>query len=346
MGCGTSSGWKLSNPGEKIVEIRDLSVNFETIDGTSRVVQGVSIDINEGEVVGVVGETGCGKTLVAKTLLGILPIPPGSIEKGEVYFLGIDLLKAKRAVRERCKQKVAYVPQDPMASLNPVFLIGSLMVDMIIWNMSNYNLLTYLRKRRDRHLKKVAENYAAELLDRVHIADPNSIMNKYPIELSGGMRQRVLLAMALRGNPKLLVADEPTTALDATIQKRIINLIQEKINEEKMSGFYVTHNLGVARIIANRTYVMYAGAVVESGHTPELLDHPLHPYTKGLVSAIPRLTKEAFRGIEGQIPDYLEPPSGCRFHPRCNQRLNICSREVPKRFATEKDRWVACWLYP
>lgn len=328
-----------------LVEIRDLTVHFATIDGVLRVLQEVNLIIQQGEVVGVVGETGCGKSVTAKTLLGILPIPPAQVRSGEIYFLGQDLLKIDKTQRELVKRKVAYVPQDPMASLNPVFSVGSLMVDMIIWNMTNNTLSDYLWKRRRKTLKEAAENYAAELLGKVRIPNPQSLLRKYPMELSGGMRQRVLLAMALRGKPKLLVADEPTTGLDATIQKRMLLLIQEKIDEEELSGLYVTHNLGVARIICNRTYVMYAGMVVESGITPDLLERPLHPYTKGLVNSIPRLTGEQFRGIDGQVPDYLAPPSGCRFHPRCDRRMEICSQEAPRLIQTNKNRSVACWLY-
>jgi len=326
-----------------IAEIHDLTVDFETIDGVLSVLQGVNIDIRESEVVGMVGETGCGKSVTAKTLLGVLPMPPARIRDGEIWFLGQDLLKMDNKQREIIKQRVAYIPQDPMASLNPVFSIGTLMVDMIIWRMSGYRLSRYLLKRRKKSLVKEAEDYSTELLDKVRIPDPRSVLRKYPSELSGGMRQRVLLAMALGGNPKLLVADEPTTALDVTIQKRTLTLIQEKINEEELSGLYVTHNLGVARIICDRTYVMYAGTVVESGPTLELLDHPLHPYTKGLIKAIPRLTGEEFKGIDGQVPDYLTPLSGCRFHQRCNDKMPICSREAPKLIEMENNRLVACW---
>jgi len=219
------------------------------------------------------------------------------------------------------------------------------MVDMIIWSWSKYKLSRYLWNRRKKDSIRKAENYAAELLDKVYIPAPRSILRSYPIELSGGMRQRVLLAMALRGNPELLVADEPTTALDATVQKRMLFLIQEKIREGRMSGLYITHNLGVARLICNRTYVMYAGMVVEIARTPELLDRPLHPYTIGLVNSIPRLTGKPFKGIDGHVPDYLVPPSGCRFHPRCVQKMDTCSQEAPKLFEVEKDRFVACWRY-
>lgn len=328
-----------------IVNISDLRLEFETIDGVLKVLQGVSIDISSGEVVGIVGETGCGKSVMAKTLLGIVPMPPARVRDGRVCFLGQDLLRVNRTSRELLKQQIAYIPQDPMASLNPVFSIGTPMVDMIIWNLSGHRLGHYLWKRRDRTLRKRAEDYAAELLGKVHIPDPKSILRKYPMELSGGMNQRVLLAMALCGKPKLLVADEPTTALDTTIQKRTVFLIQEKIEEEKMSGLYITHNLGVARIICNRTYVMYAGTVVESGGTSELLGHPSHPYTKGLVKSIPKLTGEPFEGIAGRFPDYLSPPSGCRFHPRCDQSMEICTHEAPRLIQLESGRSVACWLF-
>ena len=330
---------------DAIVDIRDLTLDFETIDGTLKVLQGVNILIEQGEVVGIVGETGCGKSIMAKTLLGILPMPPGRVRRGEVRFLGQDLLKMNQTSRELLKQKIAYIPQDPMASLNPVFSIGTLMVDMIVWNWSGQRLAEYLWKRRRGSIRERGEAHAAELLDRVHIPDPRSILAKYPLELSGGMRQRVLLAMALRGEPKLLVADEPTTALDATIQKRIVFLIQEKIEEEKLSGLYITHNLGVARIVCGRTYVMYAGTVVETGKTGALLDRPLHPYTRGLVNSIPKLTGEPFRGIVGRVPDYLSPPTGCRFHPRCDRKEEICSEEAPKLIQVEEDRFVACRLF-
>ena len=330
---------------DDLVKIEDLSVDFKTIDGILKVIHGVNITVHEGEVVGIVGETGCGKTVTAKILLGILPIPPAEIRNGRVIFMGQDLLKTNRVDRESLKQKIGYIPQDPSASLNPVFPIGTLMVDMIIWKMSGQHLNRYLWKRRDRSLKRMAERHAEALLEKVHIPGPRSILNKYPVELSGGMRQRVLVAIALIGSPRFLVADEPTTALDVTIQKSLLHLLQEKVSEERLSGLYITHNLGVARIICNRTYVMYAGTVVESGRTSEMLDQPLHPYTRGLVNSIPKLTGEPFRGIDGQVPDYLNPPSGCRFHPRCGQRMEICDREVPRSIQIGEDRTVCCWLY-
>jgi oligopeptide transport system ATP-binding protein len=327
-----------------IVKIENLVVHFQTIDGVLKVLQDVNIAIHEGEVVGVVGETGCGKTITAKVLLGILPMPPAVVKSGNVIFLNQDLLKVNRTAREALKQRIGYIPQDPTASLNPVFPIGTIMVDMIIWRLSGHRLKNYLWKRRFGSDSKLAEQYAVELLDKVHIASPQAVLNKYPIELSGGMRQRVLLSMALIGTPKLLVADEPTTALDATIQKSTLHLIREKVKEENLSGLYITHNLGVARAICNRTYVMYAGSVVENGVTSEMIDNPLHPYTKGLISSVPKITGESFRGIDGAVPDYFNPPSGCRFYPRCQKGMEICSNNPPE-MRQIGNRSVACWLY-
>ncbi len=328
-----------------IVDVRKLSIDFETIDGALKVVREVSFYVKEGEVVGVVGETGCGKSVTAKVLLGILPSPPARIRSGEVYFLGRNLLVLPPVERELLKQKIAYIPQDPTGSLNPVFSIGTLMTDMIVWRMSGQSLSTYLRKKRNSKVISQAKDKATQVLAKLYIPDPRSILGKYPMELSGGMKQRVLLAMALSGQPRILIADEPTTALDATTQKRTLHLIREKMEEENLAGIYITHNLGVARTFCHRTYVMYGGTVVESGRTAELLDTPNHPYTKGLVDSIPRLSGRPFVGIDGQIPDYLNPPSGCRFHPRCPARMSVCGQEAPSMFQVGEERHVACWLF-
>lgn len=329
----------------EIVTIRDLTIHLTTIDGILKVLDGVDLDIREGEIVGLVGETGCGKSITAKTLLGILPRPPAQIMNGEVYFLGRDLLVLSKKQREEMKHRIGYIPQDPMTSLNPVFNVGQVLVDTLIWRMSNMNLLQYLYKRRSKKMRGIAEGGALELLHKVHIPNPRAILGKYPVELSGGMRQRVLIAMALVGNPALLVADEPTTALDVTIQKVILELLLEKITEVKLSGLYITHDLGVARLICNRTYVMYAGTVVELAETRGLLDNPLHPYTKGLVNSIPKLSGEKYEGIPGNVPDYFNPPKGCRFYPRCDKRLDDCGKERPLLREVQEGRFVACKLF-
>jgi len=329
----------------KIVTIRNLTIHFATIDGILKVLNRVNLEVREGEIVGLVGETGCGKSVTAKTLLGVLPIPPAKIISGKLNFLNKNLLKLSKKQREVMKHKIGYIPQDPMTSLNPVFTIGEILVDNLIWRMSNMSFAHYFYQRRLNKVKRIAEKRALELLHKVNIPDPQAMLGKYPVELSGGMRQRVLIAMSLAGDPVLLVADEPTTALDVTIQKVILRLLLEKIREEKLSGLYITHDLGVARVICNRTYVMYAGTVVEVAETPILLDKPLHPYTKGLVNSIPKLSGENYEGIPGSVPDYFNPPKGCRFYPRCDNKLQDCNREKPELREVEKGHFVACKLF-
>ena len=207
-----------------------------------------------------------------------------------------------------------------MTSLNPVFPVGTMLVDAIIWKQCRQSLPRYLAARRFGPARRQATELAAELLDKVHIPDPRSLLQQYPVQLSGGMRQRVLLAAALIGKPELLVADEPTTALDVTIQKRILQLIQEKVKEERLSSLYITHDLGVARSLCDRIYVMYAGTVMESRPAGAMLEKPLHPYTSGLIQSIPKLTGERFDGIPGQVPDYLRLLQGCRSIPGAKER--------------------------
>ncbi|MBW1697606.1 MAG: ABC transporter ATP-binding protein [Deltaproteobacteria bacterium] len=328
-----------------IITINNLSIHFKTIDGIVKVLKGVSLEVKEGEIVGLVGETGCGKSVTAKTLLGILAIPPARIISGRVDFMGQDLLALSKSERNIIKQKIGYIPQDPMTSLNPVFTIGEIMIDNIIWRSSNMSFYCYCYNRRISKIKKAAQTHAIELLHKVNIPEPETMLNKYPVELSGGMRQRVLIAMSLIGDPVLLIADEPTTALDVTIQKGILRLLSEKIEEQRLSGLYITHDLGVARSICTRTCVMYAGTVVEVAETSALLDEPLHPYTKGLVRSIPKLSGEEFDGIPGNVPDYFNPSNGCRFFPRCDRSTEACESESPRLIEVDKGRFVACNLF-
>lgn len=326
-----------------VLSVSNLSVHFHTLDGLSRVLHGVDIAVSEREKVALVGETGCGKTVTAKVVLGSLPIPPGVIASGAVVFLGQRLLDLKPHERRRATSKrMSYVPQDPMNSLNPVFTVGQQMVDLIRWQgtkrVGPLGLLG-LRRRGDN-----SRSTAAELLSRVSIPSPTETLKRYPVELSGGMRQRVLIATAMIGHPQLMIADEPTTALDVTIQKGILELLEDKVNEEHMSLVYITHNLGVARRLCDKTYVMYAGEVVEVGRTGELLDTPQHPYTAGLVASVPRLRGGEFHGIDGSVPDYAAPPSGCRFHPRCGSATAVCGEEKPELREVSKGHAVACHL--
>jgi len=319
-----------------ILKIRNLGLNFETIDGEARVLDNISVEIKKGQVVGLVGESGCGKSVTAKVILDALPIPPAKITRGEVFLYNQELLKLPNKGRKiLLKEKIAYIPQDPTTSLNPVFTIGETLTDVIIHNWSR-------KKRKDCNIK----NYEIELLDKVDIPDPKNVLGSYPFELSGGMKQRILIAMSLVVRPDLLIADEPTTALDVTVQKGIIQLILERIRKEKMSCLYITHNLGIAKELCNKIYVLYAGNVVEYAETSKLFAKPYHPYTKALFSAIPKLAGEKeMKGIEGSVPDYLDPPSGCRFYPRCKRKLKICSVKKPELIKVEDSHFVACHLF-
>jgi peptide/nickel transport system ATP-binding protein len=329
---------------QPIVRLSSLRIDFRTTDGIEQVIKDVTLEIGPGEMVGLVGETGCGKSVTAKLLLGILAMPPAQVTAGKVEMFGKDLSRLNRAEREGLKQFVAYVPQDPAGALNPSFTIGAQMIDMIVWYESERRLSRYFIKRHHRATVARARDNAAHLLDKVQIADAKQVLSHYPTQLSGGTRQRVLLAMALSGSPQLMIADEPTTALDVTVQKRSIDLLKDMVAREGLAGLYITHDLGVAREICARTYVMYAGTTVESGATGPLLDDPLHPYTRGLVGAIPSLLGGLPRAIPGHVPDYLAPPLGCRFAPRCPNAFARC-RTSPPRVAAGPARSVSCWLY-
>ena len=272
-----------------VLRLKDFGLGFATPEGFLQVLHDVDIVVNEGEIVGLIGESGSGKTVTAKYVLGILPERGTRVTSGSAELMGRNLLTQSPRERNQIKRYIAYVPQDPMAALNPSFTIATQMCDVIIWNKSEQSLKRYLWLRRSRRLVAEARERAASLLDKVAIRDVRRVLDSYPVELSGGMRQRVLLALAMSGEPKLLVADEPTTALDVTVQKRIVDLIQELVEREKLSGLYITHDLGVARWLCQRSYVMLRGRVVESNDTRSLLDAPRHEYTRRLVAAVPRL---------------------------------------------------------
>jgi peptide/nickel transport system ATP-binding protein len=328
----------------RVLDIKNLRINFYTVDGTAKILNGVNLSIDENEVVGLVGESSCGKSVTAKTVLNTLSIPPAKIIDGKICLNGRNVLDCGTKERERyTRGNVSYVPQDPMTSLNPVFTIGHQIVDLIKWqDKKRANIRSFfqigIRNENSR-------DTAVELLKKVHLASPEEILKRYPIELSGGMRQRVLIAMSLIGKRTLLIADEPTTALDVTVQKNILNLIEEKVREESLSVLYITHNLGVAKRLCERIYVMYSGDIVESAKTKDLLENPLHPYTRGLIDSIPKLMSEKFEGINGRIPDYFNPPGGCRFYPRCKYMMDICKTDKPGFTKSDKSNIVACHLY-
>lgn len=316
---------------KNLLEIRELYVNFRTLWGIAKVLNGVNFTIRKGEIFGLVGETGCGKSVTASTILRLLP--PNSEVSGEVLFKGENLLeKSEEEMRKIRGKEISIIFQDPMTSLNPLFKIRDQMLDII----TLHNNLS----------KEEAEKHAKELLKSVGLPDPERILNSYPHELSGGMRQRVMIAMALSSNPSLLIADEPTTALDVTIQKQILELILELKDQYEFSVLFITHDLGVVAEICDRVGVMYAGNIVEIATTEELFETPLHPYTQGLLSVVPdpRYRKK-LEPLKGSVPSLLNPPTGCRFHPRCNYASEICKQKKPILCEYSPNHFVACHLY-
>ncbi len=299
-----------------LAEVKDLRVHFDAEGGPVRAVDGIDLTIGQGETVAVVGESGCGKSVTSLALARLVPEPPGLYAGGEVLYEGRDVLKMNEdELRDLRGNKISYIFQDPSASLNPVFRVG-------------YQIAEALRlHRRDVKVREEVVN----LLRMVGIADPEERAHVYPHEMSGGMQQRAMIAMALACHPKLLVADEPTTALDVTIQAQILELLTSLQNQLGMAVLLITHNLGLVAGVAHRVYVMYAGRIVESGPTEEVLTRPRHPYTRGLLDAVPRLsgTNERLKGIEGVVPNPARLPTGCRFHPRCPLRQAICEEKEP-----------------
>jgi peptide/nickel transport system ATP-binding protein len=318
-----------------LLEIKDLAVHFHVYGGILRVLDGVSFAVHRGEKVGLVGETGCGKTTTMKATLRVLPMPPARIAGGQILFQGQDLLKMRddrlRKVRGR---GISMIFQDPTAALNPVFSIGQ-------------QIQAVVRHSTDKRLSRSEiHNRMIQPLREVALPDPERMLGSYPIQLSGGMRQRVCIAMALVADPKLLIADEPGTSLDVTIQDQILRLLGRLVEEKDLSVILITHTLGIVRELTDRVYVMYAGTMVEVADTEELFRDPLHPYTHGLMEAVPRLTGGGVSdGIPGRIPDYLHPPPGCRFHPRCPHVMEVCRQEKPGFYRVSPDHGVACFLY-
>ncbi len=324
--------------GAPILEIQDLALEFDTFDGVYKALDGVSITLDRGESLGIVGETGCGKSVTAKSILGLVPSPPGHVRHGRILFEGEDLLAAGEArIRNIRGIDIAMIFQDPMTYLNPVFTIGQQLSDVI---RAHQRLLPARRRMSAAQIRA----YTLEMLDRVHLPNPERQYGSYPHQLSGGMRQRVLIAQALSGRPKILIADEPTTALDVTIQAQILDLIRELVGTFGLSVILITHDLGVVATLCNRIVVMYAGQVVEDASVGDLFGNPRHPYTRGLLNAVPHpgLPASRLTGIAGSLPNLLDPPSGCRFQTRCSRATEACHRKPPLT-AIACDHKVACW---
>ena len=316
---------------QALLEIRSLSTHFLTDDGVVRAVENVSLEIYPGEILSLVGESGCGKSVTGLSVLRLIPTPPGKIVSGAVLFDGRDLLTLEEKDMERVRgNDISMVFQEPMTSLNPVFTIGDQIMEAIL-----------LHQKVD---KREARRKAIEMLDRVKIPSPEVRIDSYPHQLSGGMRQRAMIAMALSCQPKLLIADEPTTALDVTIQAEVLRLLKEIQREMGMSVMLITHDLGVVSEIADRVVVMYAGRIVESGPIDSIFGGMRHPYTRGLLESIPHLEERRKRlnAIPGQVPNPMDLPSGCKFHPRCHLRIDECQREEPPLFPVNGDHFSRC----
>jgi peptide/nickel transport system ATP-binding protein len=318
-----------------LLEIRGLEVDFATDDGVLHAVDGVDLAIGRGETVGIVGESGCGKTVTALSVLKLLPMPPARIAGGRVLWQGQDLVQLRReAMRHFRGKEIGIVFQEPMTALNPVYTVGAQIAEV-------------LRVQEGLGRRAAAEG-AAELLRLVHIPNPGRRARDYPHQFSGGMRQRVMIAMALACGPKLLIADEPTTALDVTIQAQILDLIEEMKSRLGMAVMLITHAMGVVAERAERVAVMYAGRVVEEAPVGELFDRPLHPYTQGLIRSVPRLdragAKARLEAIGGAVPDLLHRTPGCGFAPRCGFATTQCTRTVPRLREMSPGHKVACVL--
>ena len=318
------------------LEIQNLTVSFSTPKGKLIAVNGISFHLNPGETLALVGESGCGKTVSALSILRLLPEPPAEILNGKILFDGQDLLSLRaKALQDLRGHSISMIFQDPMTSLNPVLTVGEQIAE---------TLLRHTTMNRQEALQK-----SVDLLSRVELPSPKEKLQYYPHQLSGGMRQRVMIAMALACAPRVLIADEPTTALDVLIQAQILELLENLKKETGMSILIITHDLGVVAEIAQRVLVMYAGEIVESGPAKALLKSPFHPYTKGLITSIPKLGTKKRPGarleeIPGNVPSLDQRPSGCPFHPRCSWAMEICKTQNPQLRMIEAQRQVSCHL--
>jgi len=322
------------NVDNKLLEVNKLKTYFYTPEGVARAVDGVTFHVNKRETLGIVGESGCGKSVTSLSVMQLVPNPPGRIVSGEILFNGSDLLKKRESEMRNIRgRQISMIFQDPLTCLNPVFSIGDQIgeVYQIHQGMSRKKALTM----------------AVKMLKLVGIPMPERRINEYPYQMSGGMRQRVMIAMALACNPNLLIADEPTTALDVTIQAQILTLMKDLKKRLGMAIIFITHDLGVIAEVAERVIVMYAGQIMEEAYAKDLFDSPLHPYTESLLKSVPTVEgkQEKLFVIPGNVPDPLSFPTGCRFHNRCYAAFDKCKAAESPLVTVEKDRKVRCWLH-
>ena len=317
-----------------ILDIQGLETQFKTPDGIVHAVNGVSFDLKEGETLGVVGESGCGKSVTMLSVLGLIPSPPGKVVNGKAFFFGQDLLKmSNEEIRHVRGAQISMVFQDPMTSLNPVLTIGKQLEEPLVLHIGM--------------TKNQARERAAELLGMVGIPNAKDRLNDYPHQYSGGMRQRVMIAMALACSPQVLIADEPTTALDVTIQAQIMDLVKRLRDELGMAIVWITHDLGVVAGLAKRVLVMYGGFIIEEASVKDLFANPSHPYTIGLLGSLPRVDEQQHTklySIEGQPPVLYQKPTACPFAPRCKWAMERCWKENPALTQESSEHRVACWV--
>ena len=316
-----------------LVAVNNLSTHFFTDEGVVPAVQNVSFNVNKGETLGLVGESGCGKSVTSLSIMRLIEEPPGKIVNGSIIFEGKDLTKLNQVQMQSVRgDRIGMIFQEPMTSLNPVYTIG-------------FQIVEALMQHRNINFDE-ARLRAIKMLNHVGIPAPEQRFDEYPHQLSGGMRQRAMIAMSLICNPLLLIADEPTTALDVTIQAQIIDLLRKLQNESNMSILLITHDLGVVAEMAHRVVVMYAGNVVEEASVIDIFTNPNHPYTKGLLDSIPKIEehKKFLYDIPGVVPDPRHFPKGCKFHPRCPHAMDICKEKQPEFKEINKNHKSACWL--
>ena len=319
---------------EKILELKNVVYSFKTYGGEVKAVRDVSFDVRAGEVLGIVGESGCGKSVTAQCILRLNPEPPGFFEGGEIFYKGEDILKMdNKAIRKIRGGEIGFVFQDPMTSLNPTMKVGKQIMEVFVG--------------REGYTKAEVKEKALEIMKLVGISDSEKRFNQYPHELSGGMKQRVMIAIALVSNPSLIICDEPTTSLDVTIEAQILELLLELREKLGTSIIMITHDLGVIAKICDRVVVMYGGQVVEKGTVREIYYNTAHPYTSGLMHSIARLETnrgEKLHPIEGTPPDLFSPPAGCPFAARCDYCMDVCNEYPPDEYRLSDEHMTRCWL--
>lgn len=318
----------------KLLEVKDLHVEFDTYGGVVKAVRGASFSVEKGKTLAIVGESGCGKSVSIQSILGLIPTPPGRITKGSALLDGKEILGLKAQELNKVRgNEIGVIFQDPMTSLNPTMSVGKQIAET-------------LRIHRG-YSEKEGRARAIELLEKVHIPEAKTRVDNYPFQFSGGMRQRVMIAMAIACDPKVLIADEPTTALDVTIQAQILNLLRELQVKNNMSLILITHDLGVVARMADHVSVMYAGQVIESGTASDIFYRSSHPYTLGLRMALPNpdRTRQKLVPIEGSPPDLFNPPQGCGYFARCPYALNACATKMPPQFESDSGHFAKCWLH-